>query len=237
MVAFKILGGVLTLTEGHVCWLHKDPSSHGSSPLEVGAAIPHSHQHRVGNLLRSRWPTVSVRVGDNDCALAELKLRAVVLTNLHALGKSECVSQPSGRRPNIGIRQHGNHRCVRYGSVLLQRSIFLVHESKGTKFPPRRTNVKAPYHSDGGIWQSATPGLVAEARSEAFSTDIVRWVRMPFPCLLPTWSRIQGVLVPCLPYASASLTTSSSWDVDASRTSASSIASIVWTSPGVFRQA
>jgi hypothetical protein len=131
MMAFKVLGGVLTLTEGHVRRLHEDPSSGGSGPLEVGTAIPHSHQDRVGDLLRSRWRTVPVGVSDDDCTIAELKLRAVVLADLHSLGKSEGVSQPSHRRSDIRVRQHGNHRGARYGPVRLQPRIFLVHESKG----------------------------------------------------------------------------------------------------------
>ena len=51
--------------------------------------------------------------------------------------------------------------------------------------------------------------------------------RRPHAYLFRIRSHIQGALVPCLPYASASRTTSSSCDVDASRTSASSIASMV----------
>jgi hypothetical protein len=101
MMSFRILGGVLTLAEGHVRRLHEDPGAHGPGPLEMGAAVPYSHQDRVRDPLGSRWLTVVMGVGDNDCAIAELQLRAVVLADLHPLGKSECVSQPSHRGSDI----------------------------------------------------------------------------------------------------------------------------------------
>jgi hypothetical protein len=83
MVTLEVLGGVLTLTEWLVGWLHKDPSSNGPSVFAVGTGIPHSHQHRVRDLTRSWQLALSKHVSNNDCVIAELKLGPMALANLH----------------------------------------------------------------------------------------------------------------------------------------------------------
>jgi hypothetical protein len=101
MVASEVLGGVLTLTKGHVGRLEKNPSSDGSCPFAVGAGILHSYQDRMRHLTGPWWLAVPMIVCDDDCAFAELKLRAMVLADLHALDESERVGEPRHGRPNI----------------------------------------------------------------------------------------------------------------------------------------
>jgi len=101
LVAFKVLDGVLTFAKGHVSWLHENASSGGSSPFTVRTGIRHPYQDRVRHLTGSWWGAVSAFVSDNDRAIAELKLRPMVLANLHTLDESECVGQPSHSRSNI----------------------------------------------------------------------------------------------------------------------------------------
>ena len=43
MVTTKVLGGVLTLTEGHVGWFRKNPCSSGTSPRAMRTNVIDSY--------------------------------------------------------------------------------------------------------------------------------------------------------------------------------------------------
>ena len=85
----NVFGGVLSLPEGHVGWLHEDAGTIGPRPFAVGLRILDSHDDRVRHLAWTRRPTVTVDVTDNDRAITEAELRPVVLADPDSLDKAE----------------------------------------------------------------------------------------------------------------------------------------------------
>ena len=121
-MARKILGCVLTFAKGHVCRLHEDSCSTSAGTVTVRSGVRHPHQDRVRYLPRAWWCAIGPHIGDDDCAVAELKLRSMVFTDPDPLFEPERVGQPRHCRPNIWIDKDRNYGCVRDRAVLLQRS-------------------------------------------------------------------------------------------------------------------
>ena len=53
-------------------------------------------------------------VSDNDCTIAELKLRTMVFTDPDTLVEPERIGQPNNCCSNIWVDQNRDHGCVRY---------------------------------------------------------------------------------------------------------------------------
>ena len=58
-------------------------------PRAMGVRVLDAHHHRVRDLARSRGPALVADVTDDDRAVAETELRAVVLADPHALDEAK----------------------------------------------------------------------------------------------------------------------------------------------------
>jgi hypothetical protein len=67
----------------------------------------------MSHLPRARWCSIIPHVGDNDCTIAELKLRSMVFTDPDPLVEPERGGQPRHCRSNIWIDQNWNYGGVR----------------------------------------------------------------------------------------------------------------------------
>src|SRR5258708_2702146 len=85
----------------------------------MGVEVVDAHHHRVRHLARSRRLALSTHVADDDRAVAETELRAMVLADLHALDKAEGPAQPAHRIAHVRVDED------RYDRVGGDRSIRL----------------------------------------------------------------------------------------------------------------
>src|SRR2546429_6244104 len=87
LVAGEVLGVVLPFSVLEILRLHEDSGTLLPSVLAVSACVLHPDHHGVGDLARSRRPAIVANVADDHRSVANSQLRAVVLSNLHALRK------------------------------------------------------------------------------------------------------------------------------------------------------
>jgi hypothetical protein len=73
----------------------------------------------VGDLARARGAAVAVHVADDQRAIAEAELRAVVLSNPHPLREAERLGEPGDRLPDVGVDEHRDDGRVGDGTVLV----------------------------------------------------------------------------------------------------------------------
>src|SRR5689334_22260021 len=78
LVAERVLGVVLAFAVLEVGRLHQDAGTMGPRPLAVGTGVLHPHHNRVGGLAGARRTTVAADVADDQGAVAQAQLRAVV---------------------------------------------------------------------------------------------------------------------------------------------------------------
>jgi hypothetical protein len=98
-VAYRVFGEVLALAGLEVGGLHQDTSAMGPGALAVPPNVVNAHHYRVRDFTRSWGPLFPADVGDDDSAVADAELRAVVLTDPQALLESKRrASQPTASR-------------------------------------------------------------------------------------------------------------------------------------------
>src|SRR5690348_2829040 len=79
LVASEVLGAVLALAVLEVRGLHEDAGACGSRSLAVRASVVNAHGDGPGDLTRAGWAPVAPYVGDDDRAVADFELGAVIL--------------------------------------------------------------------------------------------------------------------------------------------------------------
>jgi hypothetical protein len=77
-----------------------------------------ANHDRVCHLPFARRSLVAAYVGDDDRAVADTQLRAVVLTDPQPLLEAERLGQPVDSLPHIGIDEHRNDDRRRYRPVV-----------------------------------------------------------------------------------------------------------------------
>jgi hypothetical protein len=74
----------------------------GSDPLAMSVRVFDTHQHRLGDIARTRRAAAAAYVGDDHGAVTSPKLSAVVLADPHPLDEPERRRQPSHRLAHVG---------------------------------------------------------------------------------------------------------------------------------------
>jgi hypothetical protein len=105
----RILRRVLSLTEFKVVRLCHDAGALRACVLAVAANVVYSHHHGVRDLAGSWRPALPTHVSDDDRPVVDAELRAVVLTDPHALRESERSSQPVDGLAHVRIDEYGNN--------------------------------------------------------------------------------------------------------------------------------
>jgi len=113
-VPHKVFDGVLQLAERHINRLHNYSSTSSARPFAVRTGILHPDQNRVSYFAGAWRNAIGSYVTNNDCTIAELKLRPVILTYSDPLDEPECGDQPSHCRSNVWVNQYRNHGCAGY---------------------------------------------------------------------------------------------------------------------------
>lgn len=94
LVAYEVLGGVLPFAVLEVGWLQDDACAVLTRPVALGPHVGHAHRHRVRDLARAGRGAIAADIADDQGAVTELELSAVVVPDPYALYEPEGRTEP-----------------------------------------------------------------------------------------------------------------------------------------------
>jgi hypothetical protein len=80
----------------------------GPGAFAMSVHVVDAHHHRVRHLTGSRWPALVADVADDDRAVAEAELRAVVFADTYPLDKAERLAEPRDCLSHVWIDEDGD---------------------------------------------------------------------------------------------------------------------------------
>jgi len=117
VVAGRVFRRVLPLAVFEVGRFHQNPRAVRPGAFAVSVDVVHPHHHRMRHLTGPRGAALLANVADDDRAVAEAELRAVVFADPHPLDKAERLAQPRDRLPHVWIDENGDDGRRRDGAV------------------------------------------------------------------------------------------------------------------------
>ena len=100
--------------------LREDARTVRPRALAVGPGVVDTNHDRVAFLALASWAPVMTDIADDDGAVAEAELRAVVLADPDALDEAERGGEPRHRLAHVRIDEDGDDRCRRDRTIALQ---------------------------------------------------------------------------------------------------------------------